>query len=190
KGKPETGAATLPRFELEPAAVLLDHGAAQAQADAEATVLRREEGLEQHAPGLDRNTPATVENLDRDARRIGIVVPRGDDLEEPLALRRIRHRLYGVAGQVEQDLLEHGAVPHYRSVAEAAPGDADIVLARLQSDKGFQGDDELIDLDRLALQLAPAHEVVDALDDLAGPLGLAVDAGERAPQGGQVGAFE
>src|SRR5690606_40604715 len=112
-----------------------------------------------------------------DTGRSGVVLPCGDDLEGSLALRRVGHGLYRVAGQVEQNLLEHRAIPHDPGVAHASPGNADIVLAGLQPDQGLERRDELVDLDRLAVQLAPAHEVVDALDDLPGPLRLAVDGG-------------
>jgi hypothetical protein len=87
------------------------------------------------------------------------------------------HRLDAVAREVEQHLLDHGAVAHHaRHGRRQVDLDARAALARLQPHQRQHRLDQQVAAHRLVRLLAPAHEVVHALDDAAGALGLLGDA--------------
>ena len=98
------------------------------------------------------------------------------DAEHAVVDGRVVHGLRGVAREVEQHLLDHGAVAqHGRQAGLHGRVHAHAQLARLQAHERQDGVQQLLRGDGLARLVAAAHEVVHALDDLARALGLARD---------------
>ena len=126
-----------------------------------------------------------------DAKRHPALGLRGPhmQLEQALGRRagRVLHGLHAVARQVQQHLLDHGAVAPHLGAARRDVGDHPHgQLARLQADQRHDGVEQVLGRDRLSRLLAPAHEIVHAADHLAGPLGLLGNALQRHQEvGGQ-----
>ena len=165
------------RGKAQAAAVLLDHGAAQAQAQAHAFGFGGEEGGEELLRHVGRNAGADVGH--REHELVFIHAGVAFDFEQQDTARDVGpvHGLHGVAGQVEQDLFDHGAVAqHLGQAGGCAQVHLHRELARLQVDQRQNGVEQGLWRHRLARLVAAAHKVMHAFDDLACALGLLGDA--------------
>lgn len=95
--------------------MLLDHGTAQAQPQTHAFELGREERCEQLFGDLGRDSPTGVRDRElQPSVRMGGTLARlrasHAQFEQAACLGFIVHRLHGVAGQIQQHLLDHGPV--------------------------------------------------------------------------------
>ena len=107
--------------------------------------------------------------------RVGGCTPH-PDIQHTIAHTRVIHGLHGVARQVQQHLLHHGAVAQRGRQAGLDGGvHAHPQLAGLQAHQGQDGIKQLLRMHGLAGLVAAAHKVVHALDHAARALGLAGD---------------
>jgi hypothetical protein len=140
----ELGAAPRrPRAEVQRAAVLFDHRAAQAQAQAHAFGLGREEGREELGRRFGRDAGPASMTLKTTQR--GCVCRTRSVSTRSASARAGFHRLDAVAREVEQHLLQHGAVAaHARRFGRQVQFDARAALARLQAHQGQHGLDQRV----------------------------------------------
>jgi len=83
------------------------------------------------------------------------------------------HRLHRIAREVQDDLLDHGPIALDRRQAVVQPDlGSHTQFARLQLDQRHDGIEYRMGVDGLMRAFAPSHEVMHALDDLAGALRL------------------
>ena len=158
--------------------MLLDHGAAQAQAQAHALVARGEKGREQLLRHMLGNAGAAVDDgeLHPAAARAG---GRTAHAQLQLALHGLGrvHGLHAVARQVEQHLLDHGRIAeHGREAGLDVGGHAHAQVACLQADQRQHGVYEFGGAYDFAGLVAPPHEIAHALDHAACAVGLEADA--------------
>ena len=166
--------------------MLLDHRAAQAQAQAHAFAARCEKGREQPCRHVGRHTGAGVDDAEGDPARVRLACAQR---QHTLGRRGGSfHRLDGVARQVEQHLLDHRAVAVHARHRGRRGGQIDLDtragLARLQPHQRQHGFDQQVHRHGFLVLFAAAHKVVHALDDAAGALGLFGDAFQRLAQHG------
>ena len=98
-------------FGVDAAAMRFDDGPADRQSHAHAGLLGREKAFEQPA-GMFGGDAGTVV-LHGAAQGRGVLCGGGDD-DPAMVASRLRHRLHGVDGQIDDHLLELGAVAEAR----------------------------------------------------------------------------
>ena len=126
QGEPEHRAARMVRRVGQKSAMLLHHGTAQAQAQAHAFDLGREKRREQllghlgrdAAPGVGNRKLQPAMGMRRALARRRAAHPQ---LQHPSRLRHVAHRLHRIARQVQQHLLDHGAVAPQRRQIRRRP---------------------------------------------------------------------
>ena len=167
--------------------MLLDHRAAQRQAQTHALGLGGEEGGEQALGDVGGNARAAVDDAEHQPALGCRRGTRHPQRQPPVGQWRVTvHRLDAVARQVEQHLLHHGAVnPHPRHRLQHVNLYPRADLARLQSHQRQHRLDQHIGRRQLMRLLAAAYKVVHALDHAAGALGLLGDALQPMAQRGQ-----
>ena len=168
-------------IEVHRAAMLLDDGAAQAQAQAHAFAARGEEGREQPRAEFAVDARPGVGDIEGDPAFVGLA--HADAQHARGRVAAVLHGLDGVARQVQQHLLDHGAVAeHARRGLRQVGHHLRAALARLQAHQRQHRVEQQVDAEALAQLLAAAHEVVHALDHAAGALGLLGHALHRLAQ--------
>ena len=120
-----------------------------------------------------------------DVAFLGGVARHDAQLDAPPRGRQLRvvDRLGGVLQQVEDDLLDQDRIDHQRRQALRDVGlDRDVAAAQLDAGEVDRVVDDRLRRRLLALRLAALHEGADAVDDLAGALGLARGLLQRGDQ--------
>ena len=151
--------------------MLFDHGAAQAQAQAHAFAASGEEGREQPCAELAVDARPGISDIEGDPAFMRLA--HADAQHTRCWVAAVLHRLDGIAREVQQHLLDHGAVAdHARRRVRQVGVDPGAALARLQPHQRQHRVEQQVHADGFAQLLAAAHEVVHALDDPPGALGL------------------
>ena len=154
--------------------MLLDHGAAQAQTQAHSLVARGEERRVELLGHLVRNAHPQIGDHKLHPRAPGGA--RGllhVNAQHALADVDALHGLHAIAAEVEQHLLDHGAVAIHGGQVSGHLGEhLHLQFTRLQAHQRQDGVDQLLRQQQLARLPPTAYRVMHALDDLARALGL------------------
>ncbi len=147
----------------------LHDGPADVEADPHAVGLGGDEGVEQAAGDAVVDPGPAVG--DGEHRVLAVAGER--DGEEPPLGRNRRHGLRAVAQEVEQHLLDQDAIGHHGGeVRRDLHVDPEPGRAGVDGGEGHRLVHEFGQVHRAEARLALLHEVLDAADDGAGPLGL------------------
>ncbi len=135
------------------------------------------EGVEQPVGHLGRDAGAPVGHLDHGARG-----PGAEAHGQRIDGSRLAHRLDAVAHEVDEELLEQDPVGEHKRRGRHVDRDPHPAHPRIRLEETGGLAHDRRQIERREPRLALAHEILDPADDLARPVGLMRELGQRRRQ--------